>query len=128
MALDFNFNEFMKTAFRIVISAIILALVVGLVVSAVGWLFGWNSVTRFVDGLFWSGAIFIAIGILSIVGVFRGQSNPEDLYSQPTSELSLNQRLRIWLTDITQSYHAFLFFSLTGWLLLGASFLLATRA
>jgi predicted cobalt transporter CbtA len=118
----------MKTAFRIVISAVILALGVGLVVAAFVWLLGRNSVTQFVNGLFWSGTVFIAIGILAIVGVFRSQSNPEDLYSQPTSELSLNQRVRIWLTDITQSYHAFLFFSLTGWLLLGASFLLATRA
>jgi hypothetical protein len=118
----------MKTALRIILSAMILALVVGLIVSVIGWLSGWNSVTRFVDGLFWSGAVFIAIGILSIVGVFRSQSNPEDLYSRSTSELTLNERLRIWLTDITQSYHAFLFFSLTGWLLVGASFLLATRA
>jgi len=116
----------MKSALRIILSAIILTLVVGLVVSALSWLIGWNSATQFVNGLFWSGAVFIAIGVLSIIGVFRSKSDPEDLYSQSVGDLTLNERLRIWLTDITQSYHAFLFFSLTGWLLVGASFILAT--
>jgi hypothetical protein len=103
---------------RILICAILFSLIAGIVVSIIGLMLGWKTSTQFSDGLFWTGAILISLGFLSVMGRSHEPMMP---YGQSKFYLSKDERAKQWAADISQGYNFLAFLGTSGLLLLGLS-------
>jgi hypothetical protein len=105
-----------KMILRILVSAILLSTISGIVVSIIGLTRGWKTSTQFSDAFFWTGAIMISAGFLSVMGRLGQPIMP---YSQSSLFLDKTERARQWAADISQGYNILAFLGTSGLLLLG---------
>jgi len=105
-------------------SALAVAAVVGLLVSCIGWFLGWRVPVKFSNGMFFSGAALIVLGILSVLGGYSMRSDFKVLYSQSAGDMNLGDRTRRWMADITQGYHMMALLTVSGLLLVVAAVLI----
>lgn len=101
-----------------------IAIIIGLLVSGIGWHAGWGSPVKFSNGMFFSGAILIILGILSVVGGYSIRSDFKVLYSQSAGEMSMGDRTMRWMADITQGYRLMVLLTIAGLVLVVAAVLI----
>jgi hypothetical protein len=101
----------------------LIAILIGLVVLGIGWLRGWHTPIQFSNGFFTAGALTVVIGLFSVMGGFSMRSDFKMLYSQSASDMSISDRTKLWVADITQGYGALILLSLTGMYLIGLAIL-----
>lgn len=101
-----------------------IAIIIGLLVSGIGWLASWGSPVKFSNGIFFSGAILIVLGISSVVGGYSMRSDFKVLYSQSAGDMSMGDRTKRWMADITQGYRLMVLLTATGLLLVVAAVLI----
>ncbi len=106
-----------NTILRILIGAILFSLLAGIVVAIIGLILGWKTSTQFSDGLFWAGAIMIAIGFISFRGYSRRASEG------PPGHLDMADRSNLWAADAFRGKNLLAFFGISGLLLFGLAFL-----
>jgi hypothetical protein len=105
-------------------NALAVAIILGLLVSSIGWIFGWRTPVTFSNGMFFSGAALIVLGILSVMGGYSMRSDFKVLYSQSAGDMSLGDRTRRWVADMTQGYRLLVLMTVAGLLLVGAAILI----
>jgi hypothetical protein len=99
-----------KSVLRLLATTLIFAIIIGAIVACIGWLLRWHSTTQFSNAMFWSGAILIGFGLLSVMGGYLNRSSFGVLYSQSAGDMSMRERTQRWVTDATQGYSTFIFF------------------
>ncbi len=108
---------------RLAGNALAVAVILGLLVSSIGWLLGWRTPVKFSNSMFFSGAVLIVLGILSVMGGYSMRSNFKVLYSQSAGDMSMGDRTKRWVADITQGYRLMVLMTVAGLLLIGAAIL-----
>ena len=107
------------------LTALGLSLVAALIVAMIGLISSWELVD-FSNGMFIGGAIAIAFAILSTFGGWGHRADFNQIYSQSAGEMSLAERSRLWVQEMTRGYNAFLLMSLVGIMLIGLSVLIGS--
>ena len=86
---------------------------------------GWETV-EYSNGMFIGGAVAIALAILSSFGSWGNRADFKQMYSQSAGDMSLADRSKLWVQDMTRGYNALLLMSIVGALLIGLSVLIGT--
>jgi len=110
---------------RLPVTAFVLSALAAIVVGIIGLIGDWEIVD-YSNGMFIGGAIAIAFAILSTFGGWGHRADFNQIYSQSAGEMSLVERSRLWVQDMTRGYNAFLLMSLVGILLIGLSVLIGS--
>ena len=110
---------------RIPITALVISVLAASVVVAVGLIDKWKIVD-YSNGMFIGGAIAIAFALLSAFGGWRNRADFKQVYSQSAGDMSIAERSKLWVRDMTRGYNAFLLMSLVGILLIGLSILIGS--
>lgn len=117
----------MKSPFvRVLIFSLLLSVAACLIIGLLGLILRWDSAVKFSNGLFWAGAILIVLGGLSILGGYgiRGDSTVQ--YGQTAGDMSVSERSKLWLKDMTQGYNMLILFLISGALTMGVSALVGS--
>lgn len=104
---------------RVLINAILFSLISGVVVAILGLILGWQTSTQFSDGLFWAGAVFFAIGLVNLMGMFSQRTVNGLQFSQSAVHLDVTERFKIWDADLYRGYNLLTFLGTSGLLLFG---------
>jgi hypothetical protein len=110
---------------RLPLTALGLALLAALIVMVIGLANGWETVD-YSNGMFIAGGAAIALGILSSFGGWGNRADFKQMYSQSAGDMSLAERSKIWVQDLTRAYNAFLLLSLVGAILILLSILIGS--
>ena len=110
---------------RLPLTALIIALATALVVVIIGLFSGWDLI-EYSNAMFISGAVAIALAILSSFGGWGNRADFKQMYSQSAGDMSLAERSRLWVQDMTRGYNAVLLLSLVGVLLIGLSIMIGS--
>jgi hypothetical protein len=110
---------------RIPAAALAISVLAALLVTIIGLIDKWKLVD-YSNGMFISGAVAIAFALLSSFGSWRSRTEFNQVYSQSAGDMSIAERSRLWVQDLTRGYNAFLLMSLVGALLIGLSILIGS--
>jgi hypothetical protein len=110
---------------RLPLTALIISVLAAALVGIIGLIGDWDQVA-YSNGMFVGGAIAIALAILSAFGGWGNRADFKQMYSQSAGTMSLPDRSRLWVQDMTRGYNAFLLMSLVGGLLIGLSVLIGS--
>lgn len=110
---------------RIPLAAVAISAAAALLVTIIGLVGRWNRVD-YSNGMFIGGAVAIAFAIFSSFGGWRNRADFSQIYSQSAGDMSIAERSRLWVQDMTRGYNAFLLMSLVGVLLIGLSILIGS--
>jgi hypothetical protein len=110
---------------RIPVTAFVISALAALVVTAIGLIGKWNTVD-YSNGMFLGGAVAIAFALLSSFGGWKNRADFKQVYSQSAGDMSIAERSRLWVQDMTRGYNAFLLMSMVGILLIGLSILIGS--
>jgi hypothetical protein len=113
---------------RLAGTAALIAIIAGGSVLGIGWLRGWQTAIQFSNGFFAAGAIVLVLGFATVSGGFRMRSDFGVLYSQSAGDMSLSDRTKLWVADITQGYGALILLTFAGLLLIGVAILVGRAA
>ena len=95
-----------------------------ILVALVNWIAGWHTVAQFSTSLFWSGAILIVIGIISVVGTITNIRSFGYEYPSTAGLDDTRSRTIKSLQDIHESYGFLILMVLAGGILIGVSTLI----
>ena len=96
---------------RILLSASILALLCSIIVAIFGIKCDWTTAVQYSDGFFWASMIVLSIGFMNLMGM-RSQNSLAGLpYNQSVVRMDMEERYRIWQSDLFRGYK---FLSLLG--------------
>jgi hypothetical protein len=112
-------NAMKNTTLRILISGIIFSLISGIVVTIVGLILGWKTATQFSDAFFYTGAIMISIGLVTILGGFHERAVPGAYFGQTVHQMTMADRARRWSQEIFRGYNTLAFLGISGLVLFG---------
>ncbi len=107
-----------NTILRMMISIILLSLISGVIVAIIGLILGWKTLIEFSNGFFWGGAIMIVFGFVSFQGYRQRGAN------WPPVQLNPDERATLWAADALRGQNLMITCGITGFLLLGLSFLI----
>jgi hypothetical protein len=110
---------------RLPLTALGISLATVLIVTIIGLVKAW-ALVDFSNALFISGAVAITLAILSSFGGWGNRADFGQIYSQSAGDMSLAERSRLWVQDMTRGYNAVLLLSLVGALLIGLSILVGS--
>ncbi len=110
---------------RLPLTALGISLLAASIVTIIGLVSGWKLV-NYSNGMFIGGAVAIAVAILSTFGGWGNRADFKQIYSQSAGDMSLAERSRLWVQDMTRGYNAFLLMTLVGILLIGLSILIGS--
>jgi hypothetical protein len=110
---------------RLPIAALVIFGLVATAVGIIGLINDWGTVD-YSNGMFIGGAVAIAIAILSSFGSWGNRADFKQIYSQSAGDMSLTERSRLLVRDMTRGYNAFLLMSIVGVLLIGFSILIGS--
>ena len=110
---------------RLPLTALGISLVAALIVTIIGLINNWAAVD-YSNGMFIGGAVAIALAILSSFGSWGNRADFKQIYSQSAGDMSLTERSRLLVQDMTRGYNAFLLMSIVGALLIGLSILIGS--
>jgi hypothetical protein len=110
---------------RLPLTALGISALAALIVLVIGLINGWDPVD-YSNGMFIGGAVAIAFAILSSFGSWSNRADFKQIYSQSAGDMSLDERGRLWVQDMTRGYNAFLLMSIVGVLLIGLSILIGS--
>ena len=110
---------------RLPLTALGFALLTALVVMVIGLVNDWEPV-EYSNGMFISGGAAIALAILSSFGGWGNRADFKQMYSQSAGDMSLAERSKLWVQDLTRGYNAFLLLSLVGAILILISILIGS--
>jgi hypothetical protein len=105
--------------------ALIIFALAASVIGLVGLINDWATVD-YSNGMFIGGAAAIALAILSSFGSWGNRADFKQIYSQSAGDMSLTERSRLLVQDMTRGYNAFLLMSIVGALLIGLSILIGS--
>ncbi len=111
---------------RVMVFSLLLTVAVCLVIGLVGLIFRWDNSVDFSNGLFWAGAMLITLGVLSVLGGFGIRSRFDVQYAQSAGDMSLGERTKRWVADMTQGYNMLVLFLISGALTIGISVLVGS--
>lgn len=114
----------MNRILKLLGTTFVVAFAIGIILSVIGMLLKWNSVTQFRLAFFWTGAILIVSGLLSVMMEFKMSIDFGVRYSQTTGDLNVFERSKRWIVDIIQEHGFFIFIFLTGTYFLVFAFLI----
>jgi hypothetical protein len=100
---------------RILIISILFVLFSSIVVTITGLVLKWKTSAQFSDGLFWAGAIIIAIGFVNILGRTRQPYIP---YGRITN-LDEEDRFKLLSADTFRGNNIMFLLGISGLLLFG---------
>jgi hypothetical protein len=110
---------------RLPLTALGISVFAALIVLAIGLVNGWDRID-YSNGMFIGGAVAIVVAILSSFGGWGNRADFKQMYSQSAGDMSLAERSRLWVQDMTRGYNAVLLMSIVGVLLVGLSILIGT--
>jgi len=110
---------------RLPVTALILFFLAAIIVTLIGLIGDWELVD-YSNGMFIGGAIAIGFAILSSFGSWSNRADFKQVYSQSAGDMSLVERSKFLVQDMTRGYNAFLLMSLVGILLIGLSILIGS--
>ena len=110
---------------RLPVTALILFLLASVIVTIIGLIGGWELVD-YSNGMFIGGAIAIGFAILSSFGGWSNRADFKQVYSQSAGDMSLVERSKSLVQDMTRGYNAFLLMTIVGILLIGLSILIGS--
>jgi hypothetical protein len=110
---------------RLLLTALGITLFAALIVLVIGLVSGWEAVD-YSNGMFIGGGVAIAVAILSAFGGWGSRADFKQMYSQSAGDMSLAERTRLWVQDISHGYNAVLLMCIVGLLLIGLSVLIGS--
>lgn len=110
---------------RLPMAALVIFVLAVAVVGIIGLINDWSTVD-FSNGMFIGGAVAIALAILSTFGSWGNRADFNQMYSQSAGDMSLAERSKLWVEDMTRGYNAIVLLSLVGFLLIGLSVLIGS--
>jgi hypothetical protein len=109
---------------RSILTGLALALVISLLVALFGAVSGWRTATQFSNAVFVVGSAVIIFGLLAVWGGFTSRGDFAMTYAQSVSDMSLSERVKLWVFDSLRGYHVVLVASICGALMIGLSVLI----
>jgi hypothetical protein len=113
------------TWIRLPVAALVIFMLAAAVVGIIGLINDWVTVD-YSNGMFIGGAVAIALAILSSFGSWGNRADFKQMYSQSAGDMSLPERSKLWVRDMTRGYNAVVLLSLVGFLLIGLSVLIGS--
>ena len=110
---------------RLPMAAFVLFVLAAGVVGVIGLINDWAAV-EYSNGMFIGGAVAIALAILSSFGGWGNRADFKQMYSQSAGDMSLAERSRLWVLDMTRGYNGLLLMTLVGVFLIGLSVLIGS--
>jgi hypothetical protein len=110
---------------RLPLTALGISLLTALIATVIGLASGWETVD-YSNGMFVAGGAAIALAILSSFGGWANRADFKQMYSQSAGDMSLAERSKLWVQDMTRGYNAFLLMSLVGAILILLSILIGS--
>jgi hypothetical protein len=111
---------------RVIVFSLLFTMAACLVTGLLGLILRWDSSVKFSDGLFFAGSILITLGVLSVLGGFGIRSKFDVQYAQSAGDMSLGERTKRWVADMTQGYNMLVLFLVSGALTIGISVLVGS--
>jgi len=115
----------MNRILKLLGTTFVVAFAIGIVLSVIGVLLKWNPITQFRLVFFWTGAILIVSGILSVMMEFKMSTDFGARYSQTAGNMNVLERSKRWIVDTIQEHGFFIFIFLTGTYFLVFAFLIS---
>lgn len=106
-------------------AAFVLFVLAATAIGIIGLIKDWGPV-EYSNGMFIGGAVAVALAILSSFGSWGNRADFKQMYSQSAGDMSLAERSKLWVHDMTRGYNALVLLSLVGVLLIGLSVLIGS--